>query len=57
MNEKEMTEKEAEKIALSFTDDEMIELAEKMTDSYTGNNVFWIDLNIHAENILGSRTN
>src|SRR4051812_6231534 len=35
-----------------FTDADMVELAEKMADAYTGNNVFWIDLQIIAEHLL-----
>lgn len=45
---KEFTEKDVIKI----DDNDMEQIAEDMADAYTGNDTFWINLQIIAENIL-----
>lgn len=40
----------------SLDDDDMREIAEKMAEAYT-ENVFWIDLEIIAENVLKTKGN
>jgi DNA-directed RNA polymerase specialized sigma54-like protein len=39
-------------VAIQFTDDDMLTLADKMADAYTDSGLFWISLEIIAENIL-----
>ena len=42
-------------IAESFTEEEMIELAEKMADAWTGSGLYWVDLKIIVEYIIENR--